>query len=232
MKSCTVQNCGAKHYGLGLCRLHYRRQKYGKHGMDAACCLMCGKGLLGRRPQTKFCCVPCQMKWERRFGCYTAERIKESIGTCSIDGCKNPVKAYGMCGAHAQRVRRHGNPSVNLTRRTALVCAACQKEGKTFAKDLCLNCYHNAYYHENVETERPRRNARRARALIATPPWADLVAITKFYAACPPGHEVDHVIPLNGKLVSGLHVMENLQYLKVRDNRTKSNRYHSDGAMA
>lgn len=35
MKSCTVTNCGAKHYSLGLCRLHYQRTKEGKHGLAA-----------------------------------------------------------------------------------------------------------------------------------------------------------------------------------------------------
>lgn len=55
------------------------------------------------------------------------------------------------------------------------------------------------------------------------PAWADLEAIKEFYLACPPGMEVDHIIPLCGKLVSGLHVLENLQYLTRKDNRDKSN---------
>lgn len=58
----------------------------------------------------------------------------------------------------------------------------------------------------------------------ATPKWADLTAIAAFYAARPPGHEVDHIIPLRGKHVCGLHVLENLQYLPVRENRSKFNR--------
>ena len=59
----------------------------------------------------------------------------------------------------------------------------------------------------------------------ATPPWADLAEIREIYLNCPDGFEVDHVIPLNGKYISGLHVPENLQYLTVHDNREKSNKF-------
>jgi hypothetical protein len=30
--------------------------------------------------------------------------------TCRIEGCCRPVDSYGMCGMHAQRVRRYGDP--------------------------------------------------------------------------------------------------------------------------
>ena len=57
------------------------------------------------------------------------------------------------------------------------------------------------------------------------PKWADIGAIREFYMNRPKGYEVDHIIPLGGKLVSGLHVLENLQYLPVAENRSKQNFY-------
>lgn len=62
---------------------------------------------------------------------------------------------------------------------------------------------------------------RKVRIAKRTPPWADLSAIRAFYANCPAGYHVDHIIPLRGRLVSGLHVLENLQYLPAAVNLRK-----------
>lgn len=58
-----------------------------------------------------------------------------------------------------------------------------------------------------------------------TPLWADLSLIEDFYKNCPKGYHVDHIIPLRGKYVSGLHTINNLQYLLADENRYKSNSY-------
>lgn len=59
----------------------------------------------------------------------------------------------------------------------------------------------------------------------ATRPWTETEAIRDFYDNAPPGYQVDHIIPLAGKYVCGLHVLGNLQYLTISENARKGNRY-------
>ena len=81
-----------------------------------------------------------------------------------------------------------------------------------------------------VQAKMARDRYRKTRAQ-ATPKWVDMAAIRAIYEhATAIGHEVDHIIPLRGKYVSGLHVPWNLQALPQPDNRRKSNIYH--GAVA
>ena len=65
---------------------------------------------------------------------------------------------------------------------------------------------------------------RRARKLQATPKWANLDKIKEIYLNCPKGYHVDHIIPLCNENVTGLHVENNLQYLKAEDNIRKRNK--------
>jgi hypothetical protein len=78
--------------------------------------------------------------------------------------------------------------------------------------------------------------AKRAEKDMRTPKWLtkqDFADIRKFYALANelsqaygfPWH-VDHIIPLKGKTVSGLHVVDNLQVIPGSDNRKKSNLFH------
>ena len=65
-----------------------------------------------------------------------------------------------------------------------------------------------------------------------TPIWINDFLIEEIYELCQlrteavgVKHEVDHIIPLQGKLVSGLHVHDNLQILTAFENLTKSNKF-------
>jgi 5-methylcytosine-specific restriction endonuclease McrA len=64
----------------------------------------------------------------------------------------------------------------------------------------------------------------------ARPPWIDSKALSDIYNNCPPGMEVDHIVPLRGKNVSGLHVPWNLQYLTAQENRRKGNSFERKAA--
>lgn len=65
-----------------------------------------------------------------------------------------------------------------------------------------------------------------------TPAWANHEAIERFYAEARRltletgvRHSVDHVVPINGRKVCGLHVETNLQVITHSANSRKSNRW-------
>lgn len=66
----------------------------------------------------------------------------------------------------------------------------------------------------------------RAKNYNALPKWADLREIRRIYLACPQGMAVDHIAPLQGRLICGLHIPCNLQYLPKRLNSIKSNNFN------
>ena len=95
-------------------------------------------------------------------------------------------------------------------------------------KNICKICYKEEskkYYETHKEEAFARSALRRALKLQRTPEWVNLEEIKKIYKKCPIGYHVDHIIPLEGELVSGLHIAENLQYLTAHDNLAKSNKF-------
>lgn len=91
-----------------------------------------------------------------------------------------------------------------------------QKQWRAENRDICN--FHEAKY--------------RSDKLQRTPIWADLSAMQLEYelaAWCSKvmgvKYHVDHIIPLRGKFVSGLHVPSNLQVIPATDNLVKSNKF-------
>jgi hypothetical protein len=110
------------------------------------------------------------------------------------------------------------------------VCKECSKTSarKTYADNRVYyrEQQGNYYQHFKDSGQLKARSARnRAAKLQRTPAWADFEKIKEIYKNCPEGHHVDHIMPLQGELVSGLHVAENLQHLAAEDNLKKSNKY-------
>jgi hypothetical protein len=115
--------------------------------------------------------------------------------------------AYKLCG-NCGEVKEDTGFSKNSARRDGL---------NSHCKTCCLETRRD--YQKTYQAQV------RALKLQRTPSWSETEEILDYYAKCPEGHHVDHIIPLQGKTVSGLHVLNNLQYLSANDNLVKGNRF-------
>lgn len=88
------------------------------------------------------------------------------------------------------------------------------------------------YYLRDEEPYGDRKGKREYLMKYAKPKWANDSELEKIYrmrdelnSESGEQYEVDHVIPICGKLVCGLHVPENLRIIPKAENRLKSNRF-------
>ncbi len=102
--------------------------------------------------------------------------------------------------------------------------AAYKEKHPTYLKD---------YYEQNKHTFIARVRRRRNHTSQVTVAWADEQKIKLLYRISSNlnklhgyiKYHVDHIVPLQGKLVSGLHVHNNLQILRAEENKTKYNKW-------
>jgi hypothetical protein len=99
-----------------------------------------------------------------------------------------------------------------------------QQENRDYWREVNRKSYAN--WSEEAYTKHYERTLLRHKHIKThIPLWADLEQIKEIYRNRPEGCHVDHIIPLRGKLVSGLHVENNLQYLPAKDNLSKGNKH-------
>ena len=132
----------------------------------------------------------------------------------------NPEKV-----AAGQKAYREANPDK---------IAAQQKAYRDVNLDK-IRAQERAYCEANPEKIVALLAKRRAAQLQRTPPWltrdhnhqmiqiyAERVRLTKETGV---QYHVDHIVPLRGKNISGLHVPWNLQVITAHENQTKNNRW-------
>lgn len=130
---------------------------------------------------------------------------------------ENLEKARASCNAAQQKYKRRYRPVGQ--------CKACIKpkqEGQGHV--YCEGCQS---VRKALRVGRP--SVRNQQIVKAFPKWLtqeELFQMARIYTdARMTGHHVDHIVPLQGSNVSGLHVPWNLQLLTPAENRSKGNRY-------
>lgn len=168
------------------------------------------------------------------------ENIVETIR--SITGCAKETVTRTLKKIFPDRDPIHDRDirKFLLSKRNLRVCPKCvevlskdsfysNKSRSDNLMDYCINCSKEmriASYNKDPSKEILLNNIRKEKTHInQTPKWADLDKIAEIYRNRPKGYHVDHIIPLNGKLVSGFHIESNLQYLSASENLSKSNNF-------
>lgn len=170
--------------------------------------------------------------------------------TCTGCGASKPVSEYSPCRdklqakckrcyADMQSAWRKANPELKARRQSAAKAwigyYARNKEKEKQRKAAYyqankpkVRAFIGAYHARNPHVRTAITAQRRAKLLKATPAWADLAAIKAVYrlaALHSEVVEVDHIYPLQGENVCGLHVETNLRVITKSANRSKCNSF-------
>lgn len=144
---------------------------------------------------------------------------------CALDDCDKPAR-YGRmccCPSHSRKLGGQRGSTIAKT-----------KPKKSYTKITKTEYVKPKTYKEFTPEQKARHlartNIRTKRLSQATPVWADKKAIEEIYVKARMltlstgiKHEVDHIVPIKGIDVSGLHVENNLQILTKSENRKKWN---------
>ena len=158
---------------------------------------------------------------------------------CGIEGCKRKHYAKNMCRNHYAKANRYKYAErINAYEEKNKEKRKAQKqkwyqENRTEERERqrkkraenpeLFSAYQRKWYLKNQDENIAIAAARNKERKQFTPVWADTKELRQFYLNCPEGHHVDHIIPLKGREISGLHVIENLQYLPAIENLAKNN---------
>lgn len=158
-------------------------------------------------------CTVCGV--EKPTDSFTRNKSKKWLLDSSCKLCKSRVdKEYRRKNEHKLREYFKEYHLLNRDRKVLIACLW-QKENKDKAN---IHKRHN-------EIRRSKR----------IPRWLSLQELQDIEALYKKAkdmskvsgieYHVDHIIPLNGKYVSGLHVLSNLQIISKEDNLSKSNKF-------
>lgn len=151
--------------------------------------------------------------------------------------CKDGYRNYCKQCQSLKKKEWYESNKEHVLLKTAIWAQNNREKSRKIKKKWALDNpeYGVEYKKQYLQLNRDKINAhtacRRKRVQRNTPSWVSMKEIRDFYLQCPKGFHVDHIVPLNGKLVSGLHVLGNLQYLPASENMSKGNRIaiHEEG---
>lgn len=193
----------------------------------------CGYGHIAPRYVGNNGCVACQRERTQKW--------REKNPAAARASARKSKKAYyqrnrkKVCAA-TSAYQKANRPKVNAARRRNYAADPEKRLSKNrewrAANHNKATAVEREYRQRNRGAVNQRRREYQARKSGQVPPWADRDAMRRIYDEAARlteetgvQHHVDHIVPLKGEVVSGLHVVENLQILTATENIGKSNRF-------
>lgn len=191
----------------------------------------CKRGHLSERLVSSRACCQCQSDKNRAVYEARREEIKaktKAYRDANLEVAKAKQRAYRL--EHLEEVTAKDKARSQNPERKAKAIARLQAWNKANPERSKQRVRDWAKKYPGRTLAKAARY--RAAQYRATPKWADRLEIQKVYdlasrfrsLGCD--FHVDHVIPLQGKQVCGLHVHNNLEIIEARANRSKSNQIH------
>jgi len=167
------------------------------------------------------------------------EATKTQEKRCPKCDCTKPLAAFYRDKTRKDGVQRVCKPCTNRAAKEWARAnpdkAAASIRKYRHTKPEALAATHRRHRLANLGKFAAREQSRRAGKRHAVPRWVDQGAIATVYSKAQElsailGIElnVDHVVPLQSKLVCGLHVHDNLQLLASEINQSKGNHHWPD----
>jgi len=139
---------------------------------------------------------------------------------------QTPYKKCSICNNYLDKEQFHfSKDQIDKSKSSCKDCSNAKSRNHYANNTEYYKIIHKNHYENNKSQYIAKDAKRRAAKLQRTVSWANLAVIKTIYLNCPKGYHVDHIVPLQGKTVSGLHVENNLQYLTSEENIKKGNKY-------
>ena len=162
----------------------------------------------------------------RRRAAYTA-----NIEQARADARSKKKVSYAQNPQKYRDLARHDRAKPGAKRREAAAQKLWAERNPQRRKAAARRWYQRHLEHARLQLAIAQ--ATRRRRYVS---WANVEAIATLYAEAAlltretgRSHVVDHIIPLKGRTVSGLHVESNLRIIERSENARKSNKWESSG---